>query len=136
MVIAILPYVLSTSLKSDAVYSERCQCRHVDAEAKPSKRSTKEGTHGAVTILKFNEVQIVRVSQGSDPKKSFLRKDRELRLNASAGHAEKIFSRHLVPNWIYGNEKGHLEELSKKVSLMSEILARLDMRKIPEETSR
>ena len=52
-------------------YGKRCQKRHVDAEEKPSKRSKKNGTQGAVAIL--------------DPKKSILRKVGELRSNASAG---------------------------------------------------
>ena len=54
---------------------------------------------------------------------SILQKAGELGLNASAGHDE-ILRMHLVRNWIRERKKGNLEALSKKVNLMSEILAR------------
>ena len=50
VVIDILPYALTTSLKSECSYGKRRQYRHVDAEETPSKKSRKEGTQGSVAI--------------------------------------------------------------------------------------
>ena len=55
------PVCLTFKSEIGCSYGKRCLYRHVDAEEKPSKRSKKEGTQGAVAIL--------------DPKKSILRKD-------------------------------------------------------------
>ena len=47
-----------------------------------------------------------------------------LRKEPIGGTHQKILRMHLVQNWISGKKKGKLEALSKKVNLMSEILAR------------
>ena len=65
--------------------------RHADGAKRPSARSRKEGTQGAVAILK-KKVQGC-VSQNSEPKKCILRKAGQTRLNASAGHAIKFSGR-------------------------------------------
>ena len=97
-----------------------------DAEEKPSKRSKKESTRGAVAILRQNKVQGC-VSQNSDSKESILRKAGELGSNASAGRTIK-FSGITWYKFEFGREKGHLEEFSKKANLLSEILARPTLR--------
>ena len=74
------------------IYGHRCQYRHADGEEKPSKRSKKESTQGAVAILRQKKVQGC-VSQNSDPKKSILRKAGDMRLSASAGTHHKILRR-------------------------------------------
>ena len=74
----------------------------------------KEGTQGAVAILKERKVQGC-VSHNSDPKISMLRKGGELGLNASAGHTMKF----LECTWYetkIPEKKGHLQALSKNVN--------------------
>ena len=63
------------------------------------------------------------VSQDSDPMNNILRKVEELGLNASAGH---IWNFQDAPGTKseFGIEKDHRRAISKKVNLMSEILAR------------
>ena len=85
------------------IYGSNCLFRLADGEEMPSKRSKKESAQGAVAFLKQRKVQGC-VSQNSDPKKSILRKAGQLKENASV-------------------------VLSKKVTLMSEILARLSLKK-------
>ena len=65
----------------------RCLFRHSAGEQDFSTRSRKEGTQGAVAMLK--KIQFC-VSQNSDPMNSILRKARESGLNASAGHTLKF----------------------------------------------
>ena len=108
------------------ILGSKCLYRHADGEEKPSEKSKKESTQGAVAILKGRKVHCV--SQNSGPQKSILRKAGQTRLNASAGHTIK-FSGALGTKFKFGKEKGHLEALSKKVNLMSEILARPSLRK-------
>ena len=55
-----------------------------------SARSRKEGTQGAVAILRGKKVHGC-VSQNSDPMNSVLRKAVEFGLNASAGHTMKFW---------------------------------------------
>ena len=74
------------------IQGNNCLYRHADGEEKPSKRSKSESTRGTVAILTEEKVQGC-VSQHSDPKKSFLRKAGQTRLNASAGHAIKFSGR-------------------------------------------
>ena len=83
---------------------------------------------GAVAILKDKRVQGC-LSQNTDPKKSFLRKTEQTRLNASAGHTIKFSGRTWYEIKKFGKEKGLLEALSQKVNLTSEILARQSLRK-------
>ena len=73
------------------IHGSNCLYQHVDAEEKPSKKSKKESTQGAIAILKEKKVQGC-VSQNSDPKKSILRQIVHTRLNASEGH-DLTFSR-------------------------------------------
>ena len=70
------------------IHGSYCLYRHADGEETPSKKSKKEGTKGAVAILKEKKKVQGCVSQKySDPKKSVLRKVGQTRLDASAGHA-------------------------------------------------
>ena len=111
------------------ICGSNCLYRHTDGEENPSKKSKKESTQGAVAILKKKKRKIQGcVSQNSGPKKSILRKAEKTRLNASAGHTKK-YQEELGTKFKSGKEKGHLEALSKKVNLMSEILARPSLRK-------
>ena len=68
------------------IHGNNCLYRHAGGEEKPSKKSKKEGTQGAVAFLEERKVQGC-VSQNSDSTKSILRKAGQTRLNASAGHA-------------------------------------------------
>ena len=52
VIIDIIPCVVVTSLETDANHGCRCRCRQADGEKKPSVRSRKEGTNGAVAILR------------------------------------------------------------------------------------
>ena len=109
------------------IYGKRCLVTHADGEEKPSKRSRKEGTPGAVAILREKQVQGC-VSQNPDLQESVPRKAEQVRLNASAGHT--INSQDAPgTKFEFGKEKGHLQELSKKENLMSETLARPSLRK-------
>ena len=74
------------------IYGNNCIYRHADGEEKPSRKSKKESTQGAVANLRHRKVQGC-VSQNSDPKKSILRKAGQTRLNASAGHTIKFSGR-------------------------------------------
>ena len=57
------------------VHGNNCLYRHGDGEEKPSKKSKKESTQGAVAILRQKQKgPRCCVSQNSDPKKSILRK--------------------------------------------------------------
>ena len=87
-------------------YGKRCQYLHFDAEEKHSKRSKKEGTQGAVAILKYNKVQNGCGPQDSDPKKSTPRKVGEVRLiERFGGTHHKTFSRALGTKLEFGNER-------------------------------
>ena len=74
------------------IYGNHCLFRHADGKEKPSKRSKRECTHGAVAILKQRKVQGC-VSQNSDPKKSISRKAGHVRLNTSSGHTIQFLGR-------------------------------------------
>ena len=84
---------VSRNCKSESRCICGCNClfRHADGE-KPSKRSKKESTQGAVAILKHRKVKGF-LSQNSDPKKSIPRKAGQVRENASAGHTIKFSGR-------------------------------------------
>ena len=98
---------------------------HADGEEKPSKRSTKESTQGAVAILKHRRVPGC-VSRISDPKRSILRKAGEVKRERFGGTHRKILRTHLVR--IRETKRAISRFLSKRVTLMSEILARLNWR--------
>ena len=110
------------------IHGNNCLYRHADGEEKPSKRSKSESTQGPVVILKEKKVQGCE-SQNSDAKKSILRKAGQNEIERFGGTRCKILRTHLVRYSKFGKEKGHLEALSKKVNLMSEILARRSLRK-------
>ena len=94
-------------------YGKRCQYRHVDAEEKPSKRSKKESTQGAVAILDSKEVYSME---------SWI-----IGIERFGRTHRNIFSRHLVPNANSGTKRV-ISRNYPKMCLMSEILARPDMR--------
>ena len=93
-----------TSLETDAFVSFVACIDMLLVRSNLSARSRKEGTQGAVAILRRERVQGC-VAQNSDPMNSILRKARELGLNASAGHTMKF----LGCTWYetkFGKEKG------------------------------
>ena len=118
--------VVVTSLETNALVVFISYIDMLILRSNPTARSRKEGAQGAVAILREKRVQGC-VSQNSDPTNSILRKARELGLNAPAGHTMKFLGC-ICYETKFGKEKGNLEELSKKVNLMSEILARLVLR--------
>ena len=75
--IGILPCVVTASLKRWCKYGRTCFFRHVEAEEKPSKKSKKGGAKGSVELLK-ESTQLGCVSEGSYPRKSFLREKGKL----------------------------------------------------------
>ena len=76
------------------------------------------------------------VPQNSDPKKSILRTAGQVRVNASAGDTVTFSGRTWYEIRIR-ETKGPLEELSKKATLMNEIILALKFEaRTPEETSR
>ena len=84
----------------------------IDRE-KPSKKSRKESTQGAVAILRGKKKVQVCVSQSSDPKKSLPRKAGQTRLNASAGHTIKFSRRawYAIQIWeIKGPSRGVIQK--------------------------
>ena len=105
------------------IYDHRCLFRLADGEKKPSARSRKEGTEGALAILRGKKKSKVVYLKQSDPMNFVLWKAGEFGLNASAGHTMK-FSGRTGTKLKFGKEKGNLEAVSKKVNLVSEILAR------------
>ena len=72
--------------------AKKCLCRHADGEEKPTKRSKKESTQGAVAILKHGKVQGC-ISQNSQPKKSILRKAEQVRGTRFGGRTVKFSGR-------------------------------------------
>ena len=124
----ILPCVVVASLETDAFVVIAANIDMLMVRSNLSAKSRNEGTQGAVAILREKKRVQGCVSQNSDPMNSILRKARELGLNALAGHTMK-FSGCTWYELNFGKEKGNLEALSKKVNLMSEILARPSLRK-------
>ena len=104
------------------ICGHRCLFRLADGEKKPSARSRKRRYWRSSCYSEGKKVQGC-VSQNSDPMNSILREAGELWLNASAEHTMK-FSEARGTKLKFGKEKGNLEALSKRVKLMSEILAR------------
>ena len=85
MIIDIIPCVVVTSLETDefmaiVAFVDKLMVRATSA------RGRKEGTQGAVAVLRRKKNLQGCVSQDSAPMNSILRKVEELRLNASAGH--------------------------------------------------
>ena len=99
-------------------YRSDCLYRHADGEEKPIKKSKKESTQGAVAILK-EKIQSKEVYSAESWANENERFD---------GTHHIILRTHLVRNSNSG-KNGHLETISKKVNLMSEILARPSLRK-------
>ena len=133
MIFGILPCVVITSLKADAFMAIIACFWRADGEEKPSKRSKRESTQGAVAILKHRKVQGC-VSQNSDPKKSILRKAGQVRVNASAGHTIKFSGRTWYEIRIRETEGPTV--LSKKVTLERNPCAPKFEERTLEETSR
>ena len=95
--------------KSDTgcIFGRTCFFRPVEAEEKPSKKSTKDGAKGSVPLLK-ESTHLGCVSQDSLPRKSFLREEGKLGSNAPSisprapGHRikfreRKCASRGIIP---------------------------------------
>ena len=72
------------------IYGNHCLFRHADGEEKPSKRSKRECTHGAVAILKLRKSQRLCIS-----KTQIQRNERlgHVRLNTSAAHTIQFSGR-------------------------------------------
>ena len=85
MIIDIIPCVVVASLETDANKAIVEYFDMLKLRRKPSVRSKKKGTQGAVVFLRRKKFQ-GRVSQDSDPMNSILREVGELGLNAWAGH--------------------------------------------------
>ena len=128
MIIDIIPCVVVTSLETDAFMAIVAYFDMLTVKGNPARVRKDEGTQGSVAILKKKKNVQGCVSQNSDPMNSILRKVEELGLNASAGSHLK-FSGCTWYETEFGKEKGSLEALSKKVNLMSEILARPVLRR-------
>ena len=113
----ILPCVVHYKSGNRCIYGNDCLYRHADGEEKPSKKSKKESTQGAVAILRQQRVQGC-ASHKSDPKKSFLRKAGQTRLNASARTHHKILRTHVVRNSNSGKKRAisRQEECARKAS--------------------
>ena len=125
--IGIIPCVVVTSLETDALVAFVAYIDMLMVRSNLSARSRKEGTQGAVAVLREKKSPRLHL-KNSDPINSTLRKAGELGLNAPAGHTMK-FSGRTWYELIFGKEKGNLEALSRKVNLMSEILARPFLRR-------
>ena len=117
VIIDIIPSVVVTSLETDAFVAIRCLFPHAESER----------TQGSVVILKEKKRSRLCISR--------------LRSNEFYSSAswrigiERFGGTHLKFSgctWYeieFGKEKGNLEALSKKAHLMSEILARLVLRR-------
>ena len=117
----IIPCVVVTSLETDAFVAIVAYCRQADGKSNLSARSKRRYSRNSCHSEKKKKKVRGCVSQDSDTPNRILRKVEELGLNASA--TSEILRMHLV-QIEFGKEKGNLEALSKKVNLMSEILAR------------
>ena len=106
VVIGILPPICRNYKSGNGcIHGHRCLYRHADGEEKPSKRSKKEGTQGAVAILKENKVQGC-VSHNSDPKKSIYSTECwRIEIERFVGTHLKILRKHLVPNSKSGKKR-------------------------------
>ena len=89
-----------------------------------SASSRKEGTQGAVAILKKKKKESKVVYLKTQIQWILCYGKLENEIERFGGTHHEILGMHLV----FGKEKGNLKELSKKVNLMSEILARLVLR--------
>ena len=121
VIIGIIPCVVVTSLGNWCICGIRCLFSTCWMRSNLSAGSRKEGTQGTVAVVRQKTNVQGCVSQDSDPVSSFLRKDEELGLNASAGHTRNSQDASGTKLKL-GKEKGNLEAWSKEVNLMSEIL--------------
>ena len=111
-----------------------CVHRHADGEEKPSKTSKSERPQGAVSIL---EEKVQGCVSKFRFKEVFSAEILAKEIERFEETHQKILMMHLVRNSIRERKQGNLEALTKKVNLMSEILARQSLRKgTPEQTSR
>ena len=111
------------------IYGHCCLRRHADGERKPSARSKISYSRISYCSEKEKDVQGC-ASQNSDPMNSILRKVEELGLNASAGHTMKFLGCIWYETKIR-ERKWHLEALSKKVKIMSEMRKPHDLKFLP-----
>ena len=103
------------------IYGNYCLFRHADGEEKPSKRSKRESTQGAVAILKQRSPRLCI---------SKFRSEEVYSTETWASQIERFGgTHHKILKTEFGTQKGHLEALSTKVTLISEILARQSLRK-------
>ena len=132
---------LATRAKIPFLWRAKCKRSSCDYRHPPVCHTFKSGNrciHGQRCLVRNadvrrNPVAVLRrkvqgcASRNSDPKKSILRKAGQVRLNASARHTIK-FSHALGTKFEFGKENGNVEEFSKKVNIMSEILAHPGLR--------
>ena len=121
MIIDILPCVVVTSLETDAFMAIVAFCDMLLVRRNPARGGKEERNSRSSCCSEGKNVQGCE-SENSDPMNSILRKAGQTRLNASAGHLK--FSGCIWYKTEFGKEKGNPEAVSKKVNLMSEILAR------------
>ena len=88
-----------------------------------SARSRKEGTQGAVAILRVKKGPRLCISKLRS-NEFFSTESWRMRIERFDGTHHEILEMHLVQNYNSGKKKDNLEALSKKVNLVSEILAR------------
>ena len=113
-------YAVCQNYKSETgcKYGRTCFFRHVAAEGTPNERSKKGGAKGSVAILK-ESIQLGCASQDSYPKKSIQREPGILGTKHTPSNSPRAPGTKLK----FGKERVHREELSKRVRLMSVVLA-------------
>ena len=112
------------------IHGSYCLYRHADGEETPSKKSKKEGTKGAVAILKEKKKgPRLCVSKIFRSKEVCSAESWANEIGRFGGTRFLNSQDALGTKFKFGKEKGHFDALSKKVNLMSEIFARRSLRK-------
>ena len=125
VIIDIIPCVVVTSLETDAFMAIVAYVDKLMVRVNPA-RGRRISTQGLVAILKEKKTSKV-VCQNSAPMNSILRKVQDFGFEHGGGPHLR-FSGCTWYKVEFGKEKTNLEALSRKVNLMSEILARLVLR--------
>ena len=107
------------------IYGNNCVHRHADGEEKPSKTSKSERPQGAVSILEEKVQGCLKIQV----QRSLFCGNLGKRVWTLRGDTPENSDDALGTKLNSGKKQGNLEALSKKVILMSEILARQSLRK-------
>ena len=114
----------SNTFGNRCIHGNNCLYRHADGEEKPSKRS--ESTEGAVAIVsKSPRLCISQITSKDVHSAGSWANEIELFGGTRCKNSQDASG----AKFKFGKEKGHLETLSKKINLRSEILARRSLRK-------